>query len=273
MKYLIRIKLLTLFILLGLILVQCQESLDPSETGSLDSSPSQSMPAFASEQDELNFLQGKFEVNKYLVSFTNPGDTRTHALLPEVYTQFKKMKAAYEEDRKKNSPQNKQSIFILSSFRNFAHQKSIWEAKFTGSRKMREPIQGKSPEQIISLILEYSSAPGTSRHHWGTDFDINSLENSYFNKGGKGEALYLWMATNAHKFGFCQPYTDIKERNGLGYQEEKWHWSYRPISSELRDRWISSFHSKKIGTTGYKGSDILGKRALDYVSSVSKDCQ
>ena len=71
---------------------------------------------------------------------------------------------------------------------------------------MRESVEGKTPEQIINLILEYSSAPGTSRHHWGTDMDINALQNDYFSNKGNGAFLYEWLQKNAAKFGFCQPY-------------------------------------------------------------------
>lgn len=99
------------------------------------------------------------------------------------------------EDSKPSS--YKQHIFLVSSFRNFSHQKGIWESKFTGKKAMRVPIKGKSSEEIIGLILEFSSAPGTSRHHWGTDFDLNALDNAYFESNGKGKFLYDWLKENA----------------------------------------------------------------------------
>lgn len=52
----------------------------------------------------------------------------------------------------------------------------------------------------------YSSMPTTSRHHWGTDMDINSVEPEYF-ESGQGLLEYNWLKANAHKFGFCQPYS------------------------------------------------------------------
>ena len=57
--------------------------------------------------------------------------------------------------------------------------------------------------KAAKTILLYSSMPTTSRHHWGTDMDINSLENSYF-ASGQGLKEYTWLKKNAAKFGFCQ---------------------------------------------------------------------
>ena len=51
--------------------------------------------------------------------------------------------------------------------------------------------------------------PSTSRHHWGTDIDLNSLNNSYFSSG-KGLKEYDWLTTNANHYGFYQVYTDEK---------------------------------------------------------------
>lgn len=240
--------------------------------GSPSPSPS-NVPTFATPQEEWNFLQGKYEPSPLLSSFKNPGDTREHYLLPIVLENYRKMIQAFEEDRKTQRPDDKTVVFVVSSFRNFSQQKSIWEGKFSGQRKMREPIAGKSPEQIVQLILEFSSAPGTSRHHWGTDLDINALENSYFEKGGKGEYLYQWLRTNAYKYGFCQPYNALENRGGVGYQEEKWHWSYKPVSSELRRRWIQAYNEGMIRVDGYKGAETLGRSALDYVSSVAEECR
>ncbi|WP_442915971.1 M15 family metallopeptidase [Leptospira sp. GIMC2001] len=225
---------------------------------------------FQKAGSKTNFLQGKFESKNTLREFQNPGDTRIHGLIPEVYNKWIEMLTAFEKEK---SPNYKQTMFIVSSFRNYKHQKAIWESKYTGSKPMREPIKGKTPKEIIDLILEFSSAPGTSRHHWGTDFDINSLDNGYFEKGGKGYELYSWMTKNASRFGFCQPYNSLSLRNGVGYHEEKWHWSYRPLASELRNLWIQEFKSGNIKMSDYKGSDVLGDRALDYVSSVALECQ
>ena len=39
------------------------------------------------------------------------------------------------------------------------------------------------------------------------------------------------MIRNASDFGFCQPYTAFGSQRQGGYEEEKWHWSYKPLSA------------------------------------------
>ncbi len=191
---------------------------------------------------------------------------------PDVLEAFQKMVLAYEVERE--SQKNSEKIQVKSGFRSYSDQKVIWEEKYTGKRMMKKSIENKKPEEIVSLILEYSSAPGTSRHHWGTDLDLNSFDNSYFEKGGKGEFLYSWLQKNASNFGFCQPYNDYSERDNKGYFLEKWHWSYFPISSKLQQEWINEYKEKKITIKGkFLGSEAVSHDLpLIYVSSVNKAC-
>ena len=58
-------------------------------------------------------------------------------------------------------------IKIVSGFRSFNRQKQIWNRKFRINK-----MNGLSPQQNLLKIIEYSTLPGTSRHHWGTDIDI-----------------------------------------------------------------------------------------------------
>ncbi|TGL60170.1 D-alanyl-D-alanine carboxypeptidase family protein [Leptospira ognonensis] len=216
------------------------------------------------------YLTGRYNSLDVLSEVKLEESAKDHYLRPDVKVALLKMINAFEESKPATY---KQHIFLVSSFRSFNQQKSIWESKYTGKKVMREPIAGKTPDQIISLILEFSSAPGTSRHHWGTDFDLNALENGYFEGDGKGKILYDWLVTNAGSFGFCQPYNELAKRNGKGYQEEKWHWSYAPVSKRLQSEWVSAFKEKKIQMEGsFLGSEILGEKALTYVESTNSDC-
>ncbi|GBF40002.1 M15 family metallopeptidase [Leptospira johnsonii] len=218
---------------------------------------------------ETSYLIGDFPKEKALISFTNPGDPRQFFLRKETKAAFLKLKEEYKKDH----PQERQEPFLISAHRSFSEQKSIWEDKYSGKKKMREPVKDKTPSQIISLILEFSSAPGTSRHHWGTDIDINALENSYFEKGGRGEIFYNWMKKNAHRFGFCQPYSSKSERGGKGYNEEKWHWSYAPLSNKFQRAWVDAYKKGKLNFKGkFQGSDFLGDLPLEYVTSINPDC-
>ncbi|PJZ81097.1 M15 family metallopeptidase [Leptospira meyeri] len=221
--------------------------------------------------EKTAYLTGKFNSPGPLAPVILEENEKEHFLRPDVKKALHQMINDFEDSKPVSY---KQHIFLVSSFRNFSHQKGIWESKFTGKKAMRLPINGKSQEEIIGLILEFSSAPGTSRHHWGTDFDINALDNAYFEEKGKGKILYDWLKQNASKYGFCQPYSSLSTRSNKGYQEEKWHWSYAPISNQLTKEWIKGYSLGEIQLTGsFLGAEVLGDRALDYVRSINPDCE
>ena len=83
-------------------------------------------------------------------------------------------------------------IKIVSSYRSFNRQEAIWEKKYMRYTE----DDGMSPIKAIGKIIEYSTIPGTSRHHWGTDIDIvdgyrkvegDVLDPSKFGAGGAYE--------------------------------------------------------------------------------------
>jgi LAS superfamily LD-carboxypeptidase LdcB len=134
------------------------------------------------------------------------------------------------------------------------------------------------PEELrrFRKILEFRSAPGTSRHHFGTDLDINRI-NPMFSEGKNDlavrENIYKWLTKNARDFGFCQTYTPkgIRGRE-TGYNEERWHWSYIPLSRNftaeykrlIRPEDISGF----LGDQYVASEDIINKYAL----SINPEC-
>ncbi len=220
---------------------------------------------------ESFFVQGRFDSKLILTEIPDLTGAKNHQLIPKVAEQWLAMVKAFEKEK---NPNSKQKLFLVSTFRSYNQQKSIWESKYSGKKKMRVPVQGKSSNEIIDLILEFSSAPGTSRHHWGTDFDLNALENSYFEKGGKGEEIYNWLILNAKRFGFCQPYNNRSLRNNKGYMEEKWHWSYAPISNQLQKQWNNSYQKGEISFKNqFLGSDGFELKAIEYVNSINSECQ
>ncbi len=163
---------------------------------------------------------------------------------------------------------------VVSAARNFFRQKQIWEAKWNGNKLVGGKNLAKSisdPVKRASKILEFSSMPGTSRHHWGTDIDLNALENSYFEKG-KGLKEYEWLVNNAKAFGFCQTYTALGKERPHGYQEEKWHWSYKPISFHITQAAKAQITNDSI--SGFKGSetakeiDVVNK----YILGINPSC-
>lgn len=164
---------------------------------------------------------------------------------------------------------------ILSATRSFSGQKRIWEAKWTGKRK----VSGQDLSQAIPFgtdrarkILEYSAMPGTSRHHWGTDLDLCALNNVFF-ESGKGKKIYDWLTNNASDFGFFQPYTNRNTGRITGHSEEKWHWSYIPISQPLTRKYTQILNNEKI--IGFLGQEsAMDINILDnYVLGVNNDCK
>ncbi|MGB6093047.1 MAG: M15 family metallopeptidase [Moheibacter sp.] len=139
---------------------------------------------------------------------------------------------------KKAAKENGFNIYVVSSYRSYSHQNGIWERKYKNYR-----AQGFSHQKTIEKIIRYSTIPGTSRHHWGTDLDIidskmgipsNPLSEVHFNEGGRMRKFKLWLDENSEKYGFHLVYTNKSERKGFEY--EPWHFSYKPISVKmLRD--------------------------------------
>jgi zinc D-Ala-D-Ala carboxypeptidase len=215
---------------------------------------------------DKSYLLGQFDETKdnrfvKIDSQYAKGSAVGKFLRKESYDAFVKMALAAKKDGV--------TIFIISATRNFNSQKSIWENKWEGKTK----VEGKNLTTISDLaerarlILLYSSMPGTSRHHWGTDMDLNSLNNSYFSSG-EGLKIYQWLTAHAAEFGFCQPYTS-KATGRTGYEEEKWHWSYLPLSKELLKDYKKLIDYGDIAN--FKGSEIAKKLTVieKYVDGVA----
>ncbi|MDO4222610.1 MAG: M15 family metallopeptidase [Acinetobacter sp.] len=150
---------------------------------------------------------------------------------------------------------------VISGFRSHGHQRSIWERKWNS-------FSGSNDEKLYK-ILRYSSYPGISRHHWGTDIDFNSLELAYW-RSDEGMRTHQWLVNNAAKFGFCEPYSG--KRNG-GYENEPWHWSYKKIAYPLQQQRMQSFNSIfEAKILGRETAIAHANEIAQYVSKVSPSC-
>lgn len=221
-------------------------------------------------------LLGMSKSRTHLVETQLSQDEPKFFLQKEAWESLKTMKSDFDQWREENQ-KGHQSIFLTSAFRDYDQQKLIWEKKYSGKTKMRESVVGKTPQEIVQLIMEFSSAPGTSRHHWGTDFDINILQNDYYKKNGKGEIIYEWLSQNASKYGFCQPYTTLSSRKNMGYAEERWHWSFKPISKQYREEYaklLESFPEIPF-QNAFLGSEVLTKAKIRefVVDGISDSCK
>jgi LAS superfamily LD-carboxypeptidase LdcB len=225
--------------------------------------------SFAQKADTLQYVLGKIDYStseKFVLIPSTHANREGMYLRKDVLEAFSKMRDAAKKDGVQ--------LTIISAARNFNHQKRIWEAKWNGNR----PVNGKNlksdipePGKRAVAILKYSSMPGTSRHHWGTDIDINSLNPSYF-ESGKGKKEYEWLRDNAGQFGFCQVYSEKGPDRPHGYEEEKWHWSYIPIASKYTRYFERAVSQKDI--VGFDGADALQfSHILKYVSGIAPRCK
>lgn len=189
------------------------------------------------------FLLGKNDLKEILRS----------GLLPEAFIKFKQM----QNDAKKEGIE----IEIVSGYRSYEKQKSIWNNKYNKNFERR--IFGI---KNINRIIQYSTLPGTSRHHWGTDIDIIDkrfipkgdllIEKNYTENGIYSE-LFSWMKKNSNKYGFYLVYDDSPERKGFKF--EPWHYSYKPLSVTFLQRFIDGNLLFKIT----QDSSLLGREFIN----------
>ena len=175
-----------------------------------------------------------------------------------TYKAFKKMEAAAKRD----------GIYlkIVSAYRGFERQKLIWNnkyEKFTNDFSLE-------PEKAISEIIRFSTVPGTSRHHWGTDIDIidgnfpdeeNVLVSEKFEKDGLFYKVKNWLDNNSENFGFYLTYTNDKNRKGFEF--EPWHYSYKPVSLKYYRALIKTDLKKIIKSLDINGSDYFDESFID----------
>jgi LAS superfamily LD-carboxypeptidase LdcB len=138
-------------------------------------------------------------------------------------------------------------LIAASSYRDFARQLSIWNAKFTGAATLYDAegqaleSAGMAPPERIEAILLWSALPGASRHHWGTDIDVIDraaiapgyrvqLTAAEFAPGGPFARIAEWLEANAARFGFFRPYRGARS----GVRPEPWHFSFAPVAESAR---------------------------------------
>ena len=141
---------------------------------------------------------------------------------------------------------------ILSGFRDFERQLSIWNRKATGQLAVldrhAEPldIATLSERDLVFAILRWSALPGASRHHWGTDLDVYNLAAkpaeyeiqlvpAEVDAGGIFASLHEWLDGRigvGDAYGFFRPYD--QDRGGVA--PERWHVSHAPTAAACERR-------------------------------------
>lgn len=218
----------------------------------------------------IDYVIGKFDPASHADFVPIPVEMADRAgryMRKDALEAFKKMHGAAAKDGI--------SLVIKSAARNFDYQKGIWERKWNGDRILSD---GTNAAKDISddierslKILEYSSMPGSSRHHWGTDIDLNSFDNEWF-ESGEGLKIYNWLKANASTYGYCQVYCEKGAHRSSGYNEEKWHYSYMPESQEILEYAQSQLNISDI--KGFKGDHTAEAVGIieKYILGINRSC-
>ncbi len=224
---------------------------------SIDDKYLKDLDYYTSELIHGHYLPQEFDI---CVKLDSSYCIRETYLLREVHDAFLKMAEAAAKDSIR--------LIVVSGIRTFDYQKEIWENKWLGLSLVdgkKLSLTHKNPLLRSLKILEYTAPPGFSRHHWGTEIDLNSVEDEYF-ETDEGRKVYHWLNANASSFGFCQTYPNKILSHRSGFNEEKWHWSYykisTPILKQLKDNFTKELIRGFLGFKEVRKIDLLNKYIL-----------
>lgn len=132
---------------------------------------------------------------------------------PEAVQAFMALVDALENETGKR-------VLVTSSYRPYESQQRIFD-------------------QYVSEIgyektLQLASRPGFSEHQTGLSIDVTVPGGNMFDFGNTEESV--WLANNAHRFGFIIRYPKGKE-SITGYQYEPWHIRYlgKGLATKVHD--------------------------------------
>lgn len=187
-------------------------------------------------------------------------------LQPEVLAAYRALRA--------DAAESGWRLVLVSGYRSFAMQRAIW------NRKM-EALGGDAPgdpSDRIHQVMKFTSIPGVSRHHWGTDLDLGEatvdppLTIPPRGPTPRMARFYGWLDERAPFYGFCRAY-----RGGPGaIQDEPWHWSYVRLASVYSRQFKSmgdfvGFDGQAVSGWGWIKTHFAEIKRLQ-VDSVDPDC-
>jgi len=223
------------------------------------------------DAEEKLYLMGKFD----------PAQRADFILVPEQYTIFDVndmylRRETFEAFLVMQSAAERDGIElrITSATRNFDSQQKLWNERWSQVTVVeKQNINTNNPDDfsVFKKILEYVAVPGTSRHHWGTDVDLNGANLPYFTTE-TGIREYMWLVKNAGTFGFCQTYRAREFDKRTGYNEEKWHWSYLPLAGIFTQDYKRLIKNEDIN--GFLGDEyVLGQDLVNqYALNINPEC-
>ncbi|MDC7998568.1 M15 family metallopeptidase [Gilvibacter sediminis] len=171
------------------------------------------------------------------------------------------------------------TIEVASAFRSYDRQLAIWSGKYK-----RFTQSGLTPIAAMEKIIEYSTIPGTSRHHWGTDMDLidggasprpsSVLEAKHFHGKGPFCKFKEWMNAHAESYGFHEVYTNNAQRKGFKY--EPWHFSYKPVSQKYLEAYLkldikSELERLEIPGAEHMNLQFIEKYLQDNIADINPD--
>lgn len=178
-------------------------------------------------------------------------------------------------------------LVVVSSFRSFEHQLSIWNDKFHGRRPLLDAA-GQALDramldeaELVRAILLWSALPGASRHHWGTDIDLidraalpggqrPQLLPAEYAAGGVFQRLGAWLPQHCQDYGFFLPY----DRDRGGVRPEPWHLSFAPVSGPSLPALTAEVLAGALAGADLAGAGVVRRQLHDiharYVRAVSQ---
>jgi hypothetical protein len=176
---------------------------------------------------------------------------------------------------------------VASGYRSFEQQANIWNEKVEGKRVLLDcdevtalDVKHMQAEEILEKILLFSSIPGTSRHHWGTDvdfFDLNYYQkhskkllliNREYEAGGPSGPMIKkfceWEENKAQNdtLPFFRPFLNDRQdkvARRAGPQREEWHISHRKLSSFCERNYTLDLFKLNLQTGQFHLSDLIAK--------------
>jgi len=213
------------------------------------------------ENADKAFLTGKVKRhdNHLFIKVDEEHTERDIYLIRPVYEAYKEMYKAALADGVK--------LIITSGHRTYIEQVVEWELRWNNPGT--ETTFANDVEKA-KYLLQYRAMPCTSRHHWGTDIDLNSFESAYY-ESDEGKKVYHWLKEHAGYYGFYQPYTAYDEKRPVGYMEEKWHWSFQPLSQLMLTKYLQLVTMDDI--VGFKGDPAAKKLPIitDWVCGINPE--
>ena len=154
-------------------------------------------------------------------------------------------------------------LAVLSGFRGFERQLSIWNRKAAGELPVLDsearPLDLATLHDVALAfaILRWSALPGASRHHWGTDLDVYDaaarppgyeveLLPAEVDRGGMFAPMHEWLDERIARdaaWGFFRPY----DRDRGGVAPERWHLSHAPTAAAFQRRLAPALLREALG--------------------------